>query len=110
MLFAHANSYIIEYSFPILINRKLMTTQTILFAIGLTAFAGLSTSIGSALAFSSRRLNPRFLAGSLGFSAGVMIYVSLVEYLLKPEIPSPLILGIRMATDSQCSPFSAASP
>jgi ZIP family zinc transporter len=95
MLFAHANSYIIEYSFPILINRKLMTTQTILFAIGLTAFAGLSTSIGSALAFSSRRLNPRFLAGSLGFSAGVMIYVSLVEIFVKARDSLSTYLGYK---------------
>jgi ZIP family zinc transporter len=51
----------------------------VLFALGLTLFAGLSTGIGSAVAFFTRKLNRRFLAGSLGFSAGVMIYVSLVE-------------------------------
>lgn len=49
------------------------------FALGLTIFAGLSTGIGSLMAFMSKKFNPKFLAASLGFSAGVMIYVSFVE-------------------------------
>ncbi len=53
--------------------------ETVLVAFGLTLFAGLSTGVGSALAFLSSRTNTRFLAASLGFSAGVMIYVSMVE-------------------------------
>ena len=55
----------------------------VLAAFGLTLFAGLSTGIGSALAFFSKRTNPKFLSASLGFSAGVMIYVSFVEILSK---------------------------
>jgi len=51
----------------------------ILFAFGLTMFAGLSTGIGSMLAFFTKRTNTRFLSLALGFSAGVMIYVSFVE-------------------------------
>jgi len=57
--------------------------ENVLFAFGLTAFAGLATGIGSALAFFSKRTNERFLSGSLGFSAGVMIYVSFVEIFVK---------------------------
>ncbi|SCZ51566.1 zinc transporter ZupT [Thiohalomonas denitrificans] len=53
----------------------------ILFALGLTALAGLSTGIGSAIAVFTRRSNKRFLAASLGFSAGVMIYVAFLELL-----------------------------
>jgi ZIP family zinc transporter len=56
-----------------------MDTQTLFFAFGLTLFAGLSTGIGSALAFWAKRTNTRFLSISMGFSAGVMIYVSFVE-------------------------------
>lgn len=52
-------------------------------AFGLTLLAGLSTGIGSALAFVTKRTNTRFLALALGFSAGVMIYVSFVEILRK---------------------------
>ena len=53
------------------------------FAFGLTLFAGLSTGIGSALAFFTKSTSTRFLSLSLGFSAGVMVYVSFVEILVK---------------------------
>ena len=55
------------------------STNTILFALGLTVFAGLSTGIGSVMAFFTKRTNTRFLSIALGFSAGVMIYVSMIE-------------------------------
>ena len=56
------------------------------FAFGLTLFAGLSTGIGSALAFFTKSTSTRFLSVSLGFSAGVMVYVSFVEILQKARI------------------------
>lgn len=62
---------------------EILTTENILIAFGLTLFAGLSTGIGSALAFFSKQTNTRFLSLSLGFSAGVMIYVSMVEIFQK---------------------------
>jgi ZIP family zinc transporter len=52
-------------------------------AFGLTLFAGLSTGIGSVIAFTAKRTNYRFLSVSTGFSAGVMLYVSFVEILAK---------------------------
>ncbi|GAB6279975.1 MAG: zinc transporter ZupT [Thermovirga sp.] len=55
----------------------------VLFAFGLTLFAGLATGIGSAIAFFADRTNYRFLSISTGFSAGVMIYVSFVEIFFK---------------------------
>ena len=48
-------------------------------ALGLTVFAGMATSIGSAIAFFAKRTNYRFLSVATGFSAGVMLYVSFVE-------------------------------
>jgi ZIP family zinc transporter len=57
--------------------------SAILFAFALTLLAGMATGVGSALAFFSRRTNTTFLAASLGFSAGVMIYVSMVEIFVK---------------------------
>lgn len=60
-----------------------MELNTVLFAFGLTLFAGLATGIGSALAFFTRTTNTRFLSVALGFSAGVMIYVSFVEIFVK---------------------------
>ncbi|MDX9811252.1 MAG: zinc transporter ZupT [Bacteroidales bacterium] len=62
-----------------------MITQNVLFALGLTVFAGLATGIGSLMSLMSKRFNPKFLAISLGFSAGVMIYVSLVEIFSKAK-------------------------
>lgn len=56
-------------------------TNPILTAFMLTLFAGLSTGIGSAIAFFAKRTNTSFLSISLGFSAGVMVYVSFVELL-----------------------------
>ena len=55
--------------------------DNVLLAFGLTLLAGLSTGIGSAIAFFARRTNTKFLSVSLGLSAGVMIYVSFVEML-----------------------------
>lgn len=63
-----------------------METNNVLFAFGLTLFAGLSTGIGSLMALLSKKFNPKFLSLSLGFSAGVMIYVSLVEIFAKAKI------------------------
>ena len=60
-----------------------MFEENVLIAFGLTLFAGLATGIGSALAFFARRTNTKFLSLALGFSAGVMIYVSFVEIFIK---------------------------
>lgn len=56
-----------------------ISMENVLFAFTLTLFAGLSTGIGSGLAFFAKRTNTRFLSAALGFSAGVMIYVSMIE-------------------------------
>ncbi|HPJ56776.1 MAG TPA: zinc transporter ZupT [Kiritimatiellia bacterium] len=55
----------------------------VLVALGLTLFAGMATGIGSIIAFTARRTNYRFLSVATGFSAGVMLYVSFVEILVK---------------------------
>lgn len=48
-----------------------------------TLGAGLATGIGSLLAFTRKEPSKKFLAFTLGLSAGVMIYVSLVEIFQK---------------------------
>lgn len=60
--------------------------NNLIYAFLLTLLAGLSTGIGSLIAFLSKNLSPKFLSGSLGFSAGVMIYVSMVEIFSKAKI------------------------
>lgn len=54
---------------------------TVLFAFSLTLAAGLATGLGGAAAMLYKEPGPRFLAASLGFSAGVMLYVSFMEIL-----------------------------
>ncbi len=51
------------------------------FAILLTVLAGLSTGIGSTIAFFIRTPKYSYLSVLLGFSAGVMIYISFTELL-----------------------------
>ncbi|MUK89199.1 zinc transporter ZupT [Ornithinibacillus sp. L9] len=60
-------------------------SQEIILAFLFTLFAGLATGIGSLLAFFAKTTNTRFLSFSLGFSAGVMIYVSMVEIFFKAQ-------------------------
>lgn len=57
----------------------------ILIAFAFTVIAGIATGLGSVLALSAKRTNTRFLSISLGFSAGVMLYVSFVEILSKAK-------------------------
>ena len=71
-----------------------MVSENVLFAFALTLFAGLSTGIGSALSLLTTRTNTKFLSVALGFSAGVMIYVSFVEIFVKAKDSLVLSLGI----------------
>lgn len=73
----------------------MITNEHILVAFGLTLFAGLSTGIGSAIALMAKRTNTKFLSVALGFSAGVMIYVSFVEILSKARIELTEVYGLR---------------
>jgi zinc transporter, ZIP family len=70
-----------------------METTTVLFAFGLTLLAGLSTGIGSAMAFFTKKTNKSFLSIALGFSAGVMIYVSFIEIFFKANEALVIDLG-----------------
>ena len=67
-----------------------MSEQNLWIAFGLTLIAGLSTGIGSLISLFAKRTNTKFLCASLGFSAGVMLYVSFME--LMPEAKDKLIL------------------
>ena len=67
----------------------------VLIAFGLTLIAGLSTGIGSIIAFFAKRTNTRFLSISLGVSAGVMIYVSFADMYVEAQSTLALALGQR---------------
>ncbi len=72
-----------------------MDWNNVLYAFLLTLFAGLSTGIGSVLAIFTKRSNTTFLSVSLGFSAGVMIYVSMIEIMSKARDSLSAALGVR---------------
>lgn len=75
-----------------------MDLSQVLFAFSLTLFAGLSTGIGSVLSLLTKRTSAKFLSVALGFSAGVMIYVSFVEIFVKAKDALVSALGIRGGT------------
>ncbi len=56
-----------------------MVFENIVLAFVLTLIAGLSTGIGGLIAFFTKRDNVHFLTIALGFSAGVMLFVSFVD-------------------------------
>ena len=62
----------------------------------LTLLAGLSTGIGSLIALLTKKVNNQILALALGFSAGVMIYVSMVEIFIKANDSLVLVYGDKM--------------
>ncbi len=75
-----------------------MDMGAVIFAFSLTLFAGLATGIGSLLSIFTKRTNTNFLSVALGFSAGVMIYVSFVEILVKAKDSLVIALGEKMGT------------
>jgi len=58
-----------------------MDSVIVLTALLLTLVAGLSTGIGGLLSLFQKRSSSHFLCASLGFSAGVMVYLSFMEIL-----------------------------
>ncbi|AIM16256.1 MULTISPECIES: zinc transporter ZupT [Neobacillus] len=68
-------------------------SENLLMAFGLTLLAGLATGIGSLLAFFTTHTNKKFLSVTLGFSAGVMIYVSMIEIFVKAKVALVDALG-----------------
>ncbi len=66
-----------------------ITDSNVILAFILTSIAGLATGIGSLIALLAKKTNAAFLSASLGFSAGIMIYVSFME--MMPQASLQLI-------------------
>lgn len=79
----------------------------VVFAFGLTLLAGLSTGLGSLAAFLTRRTNKAFLCAALGFSAGVMVYVSTIEIYAKARLALTGALGLRAGSWATAGAFFA---
>lgn len=84
-----------------------MHTNQILIAFGLTLIAGLSTGVGSIIAFFAKRTNTRFLSIAMGFSAGVMIYVSMIDIFATAQNSLQLALGNRKGAWATAAAFFA---
>lgn len=74
--------------------------EGVLSALLLTLIAGSATGIGGALVLFKKKLSSNFLAGALGLSAGVMIFISLAE--LYPEAQAEIMA---IAPDSHGKSF-----
>lgn len=55
-------------------------------AFALVAAAGMCTTLGACIVFCASLAQPRFLAGSLAFAAGVMLFVSFSEILMRKSV------------------------
>jgi len=67
--------------------------ENVLIAFSFTLFAGLATGIGSLIAFFAKTTNYKFLSFALGLSAGVMIYVSMIDIFFKSKDALTASLG-----------------
>lgn len=72
-----------------------MFSSPLALAFSLTLLAGLATGLGAAIAFFARRTDYRFLGIAMGFSAGVMLYVSFTEILGKAHSSMAAVWGPR---------------
>ncbi|MFX1500146.1 MAG: zinc transporter ZupT [Promethearchaeota archaeon] len=68
--------------------------ETVLLALLLSTIAGLSTTIGSFVAFIVKKPSNKFISFIMGFSAGVMILVSFVELLQEGIVSNGTFWGI----------------
>lgn len=69
------------------------TLENVGIAFLFTLFAGLATGVGSLLAFFAKTTNTKFLSFALGLSAGVMIYISMIEIFFKAKDSLTAALG-----------------
>lgn len=76
--------------------------QNFIPAMLITLFAGLATTIGGGIAFIVKKNSLRALSVGLGFSAGVMIFLSFTEML--PEADK--LLGVNYPNDHQWITFA----
>ncbi len=81
--------------------------ESFLLAITFSTLAGLSTGIGGLLVFWTRHTNTRFLAFSLGFSAGMMLFIAFVDLLGASREALIPALGERTGTFALTAAFFA---
>ena len=73
-----------------------MHQSNIINAIILTLCAGLATGVGGIIIIFAKKFNPKLLSFAMGFSAGVMIFISLAELFPEAKESLSLIYGSKM--------------
>jgi len=68
--------------------------EAIFTALLLSTIAGLSTTVGSVIAFIVKKPNDKFISFIMGFSAGVMILVSFLELLQEGIKTNGILIGM----------------
>lgn len=73
-----------------------MFEGNVIAALLLTLFAGAATGLGGAIILFVKKFSPKFLCATLGFSAGVMILISLVELFQEANLSLATEFGEKM--------------
>ena len=79
--------------------------ENLTLAFLLTLIAGLSTGIGSAIGLFAKKTNYKMLSYAMGFSAGVMIYISFTELLAEAFISLQHDLGEKIGSYAAVGSF-----
>lgn len=80
-------------------------TENLCMAFALTLIAGLATGVGSIIALFTKRTNKKFLSTALGFSAGVMLYISFIEMFPNAQEYLTQSYGQTLGVWSACGAF-----
>ena len=86
----------VRFDYLLLLSKRQviqMGLENIGLAFALTLLAGLSTGAGGLIALFAKQANTDFLSFALGFSAGVMIYVSMVEIFAEARLAAVNVWG-----------------
>lgn len=73
-------------------------SSSIISALIITTIAGMATCVGALIGFFVKRTDKRAISFSLGFSAGLMIYISLAEILYHARSDISQTMGIEKGT------------
>jgi len=71
----------------------MVATGNVGLAFGLVIASGLCTTLGACVVFCADLAKPRLLAASLGFAAGVMLYISFAEVFLRKSVQEFVAAG-----------------
>ncbi len=87
------------------ITRSDLMGNNVTVAVLLTLIAGMATALGGIISLFTKQTKKKFLSASLGFSSGVMIYISFVEMFPKAHDYLAQSFGILRGSWAACASF-----